>query len=337
MRVLVMIPAVALILTAIAWDANRAAGAAETVAARSLGSPEMDAARQSAQAAIMDLGRSLREPLMEKMASEGALGSIEFCHANAAAIAAMVAERRGVAVGRTGVRIRNPDNAASGWRDAVLRQFAARAAAGQSVAELSHAEVDPGGTVLRFAKAIPTEAGCLACHGPALSPPVAAAIKARYPEDAATGFTEGQLRGLIWAEVPLAQPAAAADDPRVVVPLTGPQSLRLRAEMRVHLEAVQAIIAALAVDDWVAVADLAQTQARGRRHAAPGAPGAEFRQQLPDGWRNFGRPMHIDFGLLVDEARGAMRKDAALEILGRATSRCTACHATFRITAATRL
>lgn len=123
---------------------------------------------------------------------------------------------------------------------------------------------------------------------------------------------------------------AAAQDPRLAVPIRAAQSQRLRAEMRAHLEGVQGMIAALAADDWTAVAELAQVQAMGRGMLAADAPGVEFRQRLPPEWRNFGRPMHIDFAALADEARGAKRKDTALELLARATNRCTACHAAIR-------
>jgi hypothetical protein len=43
---------------------------------------------------------------------------------------------------------------------------------------------------------------CLQCHGEALAPEVTQALAARYPDDRATGFREGQLRGALsirWA------------------------------------------------------------------------------------------------------------------------------------------
>ena len=46
---------------------------------------------------------------------------------------------------------------------------------------------------------------CLTCHGPALAPEVREALAAKYPKDAARGFREGDLRGLLWAEVPKAE------------------------------------------------------------------------------------------------------------------------------------
>ena len=45
---------------------------------------------------------------------------------------------------------------------------------------------------------------CQMCHGPAesISDEVRAAIAEHYPEDQATGFTAGDLRGWFWVEVP---------------------------------------------------------------------------------------------------------------------------------------
>ncbi len=43
--------------------------------------------------------------------------------------------------------------------------------------------------------AIPKGAPCLICHGENIDPGLHAKIKGRYPEDEATGFKEGDLRG----------------------------------------------------------------------------------------------------------------------------------------------
>ena len=44
-------------------------------------------------------------------------------------------------------------------------------------------------------KAIPTGEVCLKCHGSNVAPDVKAAIGELYPEDQATGFKAGELRG----------------------------------------------------------------------------------------------------------------------------------------------
>ena len=47
---------------------------------------------------------------------------------------------------------------------------------------------------------------CLACHGSEIVPDVADRISELYPEDRATGFAVGDLRGVFWVEFPAAAP-----------------------------------------------------------------------------------------------------------------------------------
>jgi hypothetical protein len=167
------------------------------------GAEPADAELARAQAAVADLGQSLRAALKARLEQGGAVDAVDFCHDQAPAIAAAVSTRHGLRVGRTALRQRSPDNAPNAWQRDLLRDFAAQAAAGVAPATL-RATVRvglPDGVALRYAQGIPTEPVCLACHGSAIAAPVAAAIAARYPHDAATGFAEGELRGMFWAEL----------------------------------------------------------------------------------------------------------------------------------------
>jgi hypothetical protein len=44
-------------------------------------------------------------------------------------------------------------------------------------------------------KAIPTAPLCLTCHGTAIEPRLQAELTALYPQDLATGYQAGELRG----------------------------------------------------------------------------------------------------------------------------------------------
>ena len=55
-------------------------------------------------------------------------------------------------------------------------------------------------------RGIATEPLCVACHGTEVAPEVRATILAHYPDDGATGFSLGDLRGALWVEVPAAVP-----------------------------------------------------------------------------------------------------------------------------------
>ncbi|WBX86486.1 DUF3365 domain-containing protein [Sphingosinicella microcystinivorans] len=64
------------------------------------------------------------------------------------------------------------------------------------------------GDQYRYMRAILTMPMCLACHGANIAPEVTAAVRPNYPEDQATGFAPGQLRGALsirWDEAALAR------------------------------------------------------------------------------------------------------------------------------------
>ncbi len=153
------------------------------------------------QADAVDRGLAARDAMFarllgrlgEAMAAGGPAAAIDVCAEDAPRIADQVAEEFGVRIGRTSFKLRNPANRPPAWVEpAVL------ARRGDPVRFLG-----PEGTlgVLEPIMVMPT---CLGCHGDAdrLAPGVAEAVASRYPEDRATGFAAGDLRGWFWIEVP---------------------------------------------------------------------------------------------------------------------------------------
>lgn len=55
----------------------------------------------------------------------------------------------------------------------------------------------------RYMKAIPLGELCANCQGTDIAPDLAAAIRAKYPQDQATGFKVGELRGAFTLSKPL--------------------------------------------------------------------------------------------------------------------------------------
>lgn len=164
------------------------------------------APRERAQAAAKEFSTTLKAALSAQMAQGGTVAAIGFCHDEAPKIAAQVGATHGVRLGRVAVdgRTRNPANAASAWQAEGLAAFKAQVAAGTPPAELVRvAEAGlPDGVAVRMMRGIAVEPVCLACHGKALSPETATALRRHYPDDAATGFDAGDLRGALWVEVP---------------------------------------------------------------------------------------------------------------------------------------
>lgn len=130
--------------------------------------------------------------LQGALAEGGPVHAVSACHDKAPGIAA-AASGAGVQVGRTSQRVRNPANAPEPWMQPLLEEFA-RAPKG-SIA--SRAVALPEGKT-GYVEPIYAQAMCLACHGETLPPELAATLAERYPQDAATGYREGDFRGLFW-------------------------------------------------------------------------------------------------------------------------------------------
>lgn len=154
-----------------------------------------------AKALVAKLQSTLQGELMGAMREGGPVKAIEVCRDRAPKLALEISRESGWSVARTALKVRNPRNAPDVWERAVLTEFASRASAGEDVATLERSEVvEAGGTkAFRFMKAIRTGEPCLTCHGASMKPELAAKVKALYPDDQATGFSAGELRGAFTA------------------------------------------------------------------------------------------------------------------------------------------
>lgn len=153
---------------------------------------EFQALKAEGAALLPAFGQHLMATVKSAMQSGGPLKAVEACQLLAPEIAAQHSQNPWK-VGRTSLKVRNPANTADAWEKQVLEQFAKRAAAGEPITELSHAEKVGG--EFRMMKAIATGEPCLACHGKNIEPSLAAVIDVRYPQDQARGFALGELRG----------------------------------------------------------------------------------------------------------------------------------------------
>ena len=148
---------------------------------------------------VAQLRKGLQQALTRAMV-HGAPTAVTACATEAPAIAAGLAQH-GVIVGRATRRPRNPANLAAGWQADALAQFEADAAAGRRLETQRFLRPLPGDR-LGYAEPLVIQPLCLACHGVDVAPEVAAALAERYPDDRATGYQLGELRGVIWAELP---------------------------------------------------------------------------------------------------------------------------------------
>jgi hypothetical protein len=56
-----------------------------------------------------------------------------------------------------------------------------------------------GNKVFRYMKAIPTDDVCLMCHGEQIQENLSAELQRLYPNDQATGYKKGDIRGAFTA------------------------------------------------------------------------------------------------------------------------------------------
>ena len=145
---------------------------------------------------IQAFSSELKNNLQKAIKAGGLSNGIEVCAVKAPEIAAKNSQGNWQ-VKRTSLKVRNPLNAPTPVEQKVLQAFESGKAGGKAISDLSYYRVEDQGKrrVHHLMKAIPTQALCLACHGGSLSQELQAVLHERYPEDQATGFKEGDIRG----------------------------------------------------------------------------------------------------------------------------------------------
>ena len=159
---------------------------------------------KESKAAIKVLGGDLKGTLQASMKAKGPVDSVAMCHVEAPNIANRVSQAKGMSVARTSLKYRNQSNKPDAWEKYVLEQFEQRKVKGEAVTSLEYSEViEHGGEkTFRYMKAIPTGEICLTCHGSNVAEPIANKIKSLYPDDKATGYNKGDVRGAFTVILP---------------------------------------------------------------------------------------------------------------------------------------
>lgn len=149
-------------------------------------------AQRQATEAFKQFGGQLKQELQTALESGGPVQAIEVCRERAP----QIAEQQPLEMGRSSHGLRNPDNKPDpGVADYLQRHANAAEAPVETMAAGDHWLV---------IAPIETQPMCLTCHGDPVTftPELKAALAENYPEDQATGFKAGDLRGVFWAKVP---------------------------------------------------------------------------------------------------------------------------------------
>lgn len=138
------------------------------------------------------VGSTLMQTVQKHMSESGVEGALEFCQANALPITDSLARKHDVTIKRTAFRTRNPENDPTEFELKVLSNMK-----GQDIYEPAISYTEEGNPV--YYEPIVLKDFCQTCHGvPGQSMTIEtdSLIKAHYPNDEATGFSSGDLRGM---------------------------------------------------------------------------------------------------------------------------------------------
>ncbi len=163
-----------------------------------------DALLDEARKVAAMLPPKLLASLQEEISKSGPEGAIPICKDMAPKMAGEISQQTGWKIKRVSLKARNDARAIPDeWEKAALEDFDKRAAAGDPPAQLEKG--DKVGNEYRYVKALPVQPLCLSCHGFAdqISPAVKSVLGKQYPNDKATGYSVGQIRGAISVRKPL--------------------------------------------------------------------------------------------------------------------------------------
>lgn len=159
--------------------------------------------RTQAQAVVTDAAATLTAALTKAMGEGGVPGALRFCSENASGVTESITRRHpGLAVQRVSAKNRNPANAAGPAELEVLATFAGSLTKGRPPQPVVREE---SGQKVFYAPILLGNPLCLQCHGNPgqdIAAENAAIIRQLYPEDKATGFRQGDLRGM-WRVAPV--------------------------------------------------------------------------------------------------------------------------------------
>jgi cytochrome c556 len=125
---------------------------------------------------------------------------------------------------------------------------------------------------------------------------------------------------------------AAEDDTRIAVDMPAMMRAHMLANMRDHLTAIQEIQASLAVGEYDAAAEVAETRLGMSSLGSHGA--SHMAGFMPKGMQETATAMHqaaSRFAVAAQETAVTGDLPRALGALRRVTAQCVACHASYRL------
>ena len=165
----------------------------------------VESALAEARVAAKELSEAIRGLLMQELKAGGLERAVAVCSTKAQARTAEYRRTFKNDIRRVSLRRRNPANEPDAYERRALESFDLLPADARPAAEHWELVRDDGRETLRYLKPLVANAMCLTCHGEKakIPPAVLAVISRDYPDDRATGFSVGDVRGAVSVRIPL--------------------------------------------------------------------------------------------------------------------------------------
>ena len=148
-----------------------------------------------------DFMKELKGILVEQIQSGGVVQAVSVCSDTAQLLTNEFGVERGVFIKRVSMKNRNENNYPDDFEKRILNRFELLKQNNEINNETEYAQIITEGDYkyLRYLKPIFVQAECLNCHGNQtdMMPEVNNLIAQEYPQDKATGYKVGDLRGAV--------------------------------------------------------------------------------------------------------------------------------------------
>lgn len=161
--------------------------------------------RQNGEEAAIKLLKTLKTELMQAMQSGGPEQAIDVCSKKAMVLTSQIENQTGYKIKRTTFKYRNPLNKPDKYEEDALRYFEeAISKDGKMPAYYIQTVKEDGVITYRYYKPLKVEGLCLTCHGDKnlMDKKLLSKLEKLYPQDKATGYKEGDFRGVVRVSIP---------------------------------------------------------------------------------------------------------------------------------------
>jgi len=173
------------------------------VATAGCGTPFSDAEEKAALeqgATLADASfKALSYRLQQAMKEGGPAHAVDFCSLNALSIVDSLSNAHGAHIRRTSDRVRAPHDKPNAEEARIMQAMLAEWEAGGKEPNIPARAMEHGDSVAFYAPIFISSPACLKCHGDfdgSVDASALGMIEERYPDDRATGYELGDLRGM---------------------------------------------------------------------------------------------------------------------------------------------